>query len=247
MNMKKFEKFAIILIILWLFQKPLSYLITMLYLNVSFLNEGGHMFIWNIFSSYTLMVIKESLNVLIGIWLFIIAKKDRQGTPWFWLMLGIFTGILAALLYFVLRIYQTVKQEHELPTEILACSNRFMKKVEIAALIILPFWLLHLFFSPLVDYIYCVQLPAEAVLEFRESTLRNLRINYSYLTIKQIFSILIGIWLFAVSKKEKQGTPWFWLLLGIFGGVFAPLLYFILRIFQNTRPAMAIATENTES
>ena len=246
MNMKKFEKFAIILLILWLLQRVIGLIAAQIYFRV-FFDKLGDITICNMFSNYALMIFGQLVNILIGIWLFVTVKKEKYGTPWFWLMLGIFTGVLAALLYFILRIYQSIKPEHEMPTETLSRSNRFMKKVEIAALIILPFWLLHLFFSPVLDYIYCRILSPEAIPEFRDSTSRNLWINYSFLTVKQAYSILIGIWLFIITKKEKQGAPWFWLLLGIFGGVFAPLLYFILRIFQNTRPAMAIATENTES
>jgi uncharacterized membrane protein len=243
MDIKKIEKFAIILIILWVLQKPISYLISMVYFNVSFLEEVKHMWAWNILSSYAGMLITELLNIFIGIWLYCIAKKENQGIPWFWLMLGIFTGVLAALLYFVLRIYQSLKSENELPTEPSSYSSSLMKKVEIAAIVILPFWLLYFLFWPIFEMVYWWLSSSESLQELRQSTSNNLWLSYGYSIIKQAFSILIGIWLFVITKKEKQGTPWFWLLLGIFGGVFAPLLYFILRVYQCVKPE-AITTAN---
>ena len=120
-----------------------------------------------------------------------------------------------------------------------------MKKIEIAALVILPFWLLHLFFGPMFEIVYASLFSAGDIIELRESTSRNLWINYSFLTVKQAYSILIGIWLFVITKKEKQGTPFFWLILGIFGGVFAPLLYFILHIYQCVKPQTITATDNS--
>lgn len=243
MDMKKLEKFAIILLVLWVLQLPMGYIAKTLIFRASSLQQAANLTTWQIYSVWVLWILKQLVYILIGIWLFYQAKKEKEGTPWLWLMLGVFTGVLAALLYFMLRIYQSIKPKGELVEEASSQSDRFIKKVEIATIVILPLWLLHLFFSPLVHYLYVLKLPTEAISEFRAS---NVRINYSYLIIKQAFCILIGIWLFVTAKKEKHGTPWFWLMLGIFGGVFAALLYFILRVYQIVKLATINATEPTK-
>ncbi|MHC4773196.1 MAG: hypothetical protein ACYS8S_06415, partial [Planctomycetota bacterium] len=99
MNMKKFEKFAIILLILWLLQRVIGLIAAQIYFRV-FFDKLGDITICNMFSNYALMIFGQLVNILIGIWLFVTVKKEKYGTPWFWLMLGIFTGVLAALLYF---------------------------------------------------------------------------------------------------------------------------------------------------
>ena len=77
-------------------------------------------------------------------------------------------------------------------------------------------------------------------------------INRSYLfmqifpKLRNLVNILIGIWLFVIAKKEKEGTPFFWLMLGVFTGVFAPILYFLVRIYQAVKHNNESATENTE-
>ena len=117
MNIKKLEKFAIVLLVLWALQGPIGYIAMAIFANTSSIKQLSSLTLWHLFSGYALMSFKQLVNILIGVWLFITIKKEKQDTPWFWLMLGILTGILAALLYFILRIYQSVKQEHELSSE----------------------------------------------------------------------------------------------------------------------------------
>ena len=54
-------------------------------------------------------VIKPLVYIGIGIWLFILARKEENATPWIWLLFGIFGGILAPILFYLIKVYETVK------------------------------------------------------------------------------------------------------------------------------------------
>ncbi len=245
MNMKKLEKFVILLIILWLLQRPVGYLASMIYVRTLSIEQLGQLSLRLVFSSYALTFFKQLVNILIGIWLFITAKKEKEGTPWFWLMLGLFTGVIGALLYFILRIYQTIQSKKELTVKNIKYPASSMRKIERFAIIIFILWILYVLFSPSLKTIYHYLFSKDDLLEALKSTTDNIWLSYSYLIVKQIASILIGIWLFVTVKREKQGSPWFWLMLSIFSGVFAPLLYFILRVYQTIKPESMVATEYT--
>jgi len=42
-----------------------------------------------------------------GIWLFILARQDN-GTPWIWLLFGLTFGLMAVVLFFLIKVYKVV-------------------------------------------------------------------------------------------------------------------------------------------
>jgi hypothetical protein len=108
--MKKIEMLAIIAIIL--------YIIAELFQTV------GHWFImpllayfnWSFQSvallSVPLMIVIMLVNIAIAIWIFIVAKR-YQNIPWVWALFGLTGGLLAPLLFYAMRIYETLNRNKE--------------------------------------------------------------------------------------------------------------------------------------
>ena len=117
MNMKKIETASLIVLILSIIGVIVSVIFMTHYTRFATLEDVSQY----INQSYLFMRIFPNLrtlaNILIGIWLFVIVKKEKEGTPFFWLMLGIFTGVFAAILYFLVRIHQIVKCNKETAAE----------------------------------------------------------------------------------------------------------------------------------
>ena len=61
-----------------------------------------------------------------------------------------------------------------------------------------------------------------------------------------IVNVVIGIWLFIQASRSKN-TPWIWLLFGIFYGLIAPVLFYLLSIYEAKayNNAAAPATDST--
>ena len=117
-----------------------------------------------------------------------------------------------------------------------------MKKIETASLIVLILSII----GVIVSVIFMTHYTRFATLEDVSQY-----INQSYLfmrifpNLRTLANILIGIWLFVLVKKEKEGTPFFWLMLSVFAGIFAPILYFLVRIHQIVKGNNQSALEDT--
>jgi len=100
--MKSIEKLAIILIILWILSSVLT-------LIMPFIREIIRQYPYTMFMSYTVSsILRLIVNIGIGIWLFILARREKS-TPWIWLFFGLFAGLVAAVLFFVMKVYQSVR------------------------------------------------------------------------------------------------------------------------------------------
>ena len=103
--MKSIEKVAIILIILAV--------VTI------FFSTFSNFFIIHIFSSHYITYINMQTRILSGIflifgmlvrigvaiWLFSLAKR-HQAQPWIWCLFGLVFGLIAAILFYLIRIYE---------------------------------------------------------------------------------------------------------------------------------------------
>jgi hypothetical protein len=98
----------------------LALLIIILHLLTHFLNMFGGALIARLYSPEYVGVISLHMllmtsarsilsiivNVVIGIWLFIQARQAKS-TPWIWLLFGLFYGLIAAVLFYLLKIYES--------------------------------------------------------------------------------------------------------------------------------------------
>ena len=107
--MKNVEKLAIVVIVLMvistLFQPLQSFFIARLYgvEGMRQISSSGHsMVVINV-------ILRWSVQIGVGIWLFILARQEKA-TPWVWLLLSLCFGLLAPILFFIVRIYEKGKE-----------------------------------------------------------------------------------------------------------------------------------------
>lgn len=50
------------------------------------------------------------VNICVAIWLFSEARKEKAA-PWAWVVFGVFFGLMAAVLFYLVRIYTSLKSE----------------------------------------------------------------------------------------------------------------------------------------
>jgi len=48
------------------------------------------------------------VSIGVGIWLFILARREN-GTPWIWLLFGLTVGLIAAVLFFLIKTYEATR------------------------------------------------------------------------------------------------------------------------------------------
>ena len=106
--MKKIEKTALILIIL--------------YAVSEIINRAGRVLVITLFDagwsgtkatllSLPLILITLSVNIAISIWLFRKSKSEGFSTPWVWALLGFIFRVTGAILFYTVLIYKNQKKE----------------------------------------------------------------------------------------------------------------------------------------
>jgi hypothetical protein len=103
--MKSIEKLAIVLIV-FLFLTEIPYTLSYRFIYGLYGSEAMESVLTLLV--YGLPVIKLLIRIAVGIWLFIQAKRD-DATPWVWLLFGLVTGLLAAALFYIIKVYEAVK------------------------------------------------------------------------------------------------------------------------------------------
>ena len=59
-------------------------------------------------------ILHRLVSIGVGIWLFILARRENR-TPWVWLLFGMVYGLLAAVLFFVLKLCESERIGRMLP------------------------------------------------------------------------------------------------------------------------------------
>ena len=108
--MKKLEWLAIVVIVLLISSKFLSFFGTSL-ISRLYGPEYAGVLTTNIKLIVTIRsLISIMVNLAIGIWLFIQARQSNN-VPWIWLLFGLIYGLIAAVLFYILRIYESQRPE----------------------------------------------------------------------------------------------------------------------------------------
>ena len=106
--MKSIEKLAIIFIILWILSVVLNLIVPFIRI-MPFIREIIEQYPYMMSMGYIFSsILRLIVHIGIGIWLFILARREKA-TPWIWLFFGLFTGLAAAVLFFVMKVYQSVR------------------------------------------------------------------------------------------------------------------------------------------
>jgi uncharacterized protein YqgC (DUF456 family) len=107
--MKQIEKFLIVIMILTIISIAGTYLSNILLVKLYGATEYGQMLLFNKLVASIFLVFKFLVNICIAIWLFITAREYK----WAWLVLGVFFGLLAAIFFYLLRIYDLLQTKAE--------------------------------------------------------------------------------------------------------------------------------------
>ena len=106
--MRKIEHFAIILIVLWVLSMPASWYFGV-YIVPRYVHPDQLPYISYLtrFMAYGSFLIGKVVDIGIAIWLFKIARQGKE-RPGIWALLGLFGGVFAVLLLYVLRSYEVL-------------------------------------------------------------------------------------------------------------------------------------------
>ncbi|HIJ71601.1 MAG TPA: hypothetical protein HPP87_09605 [Planctomycetes bacterium] len=109
--MKKIETLAVIIIVLCVLSNISP--IASTFIGAKFFGDETYgKFNLSIHLMATLTRILSLLvNIAIAIWLFKIARTEKNASPCTWLLFGFFFGLVAPLLFYLLKLYETVKPE----------------------------------------------------------------------------------------------------------------------------------------
>lgn len=105
--MKHIEKFLIVIMILTIISIAGTYFCNILLVRLYGATEYGQMVLFNKGVASIFLVFKFLVHICIAIWLFVTARENK----WAWLVLGIFFGLLAAIFFYLLRIYELLKSK----------------------------------------------------------------------------------------------------------------------------------------
>lgn len=109
-----------------------------------------------------------------------------------------------------------------------------MKNIEKLARIVLVLFLISKFINPIHSFIATrIHTP----IEFSQISILYLVSSYLVTMLALLVNIVIGIWLFKLAKKEPDATPWVWFLLCLFAGIYVPILFFLIKVYNSVKPA----------
>ena len=107
--MKHIEKFLIVIMILTIISISGTYFSNFLLVKLYGATEYGQMVFFNKGIASIFLVFKFLVHICIAIWLFITASEHKLG----WLVLGFFFGLVAAIFFYLLRIYEILRANSE--------------------------------------------------------------------------------------------------------------------------------------
>ena len=114
MEIIKVEKFAIVIIILWLVTLFVSpFLFNIIFLNFLDLETFSALSTMETTINLALLFLRHIVEFAIGVWLFFHAKS-MNSAKWLWLMLGFVFGINAVILYYLIQYIDSHKSKKEI-------------------------------------------------------------------------------------------------------------------------------------
>ena len=108
--MKQIEKFLVIILILTLTSLVVSFFYSALLARLYGVTEYAKISLFHKFIATIPLIFKVLVYICVGIWLFV-AAREHKAQPWLWLVFGLFFGLIAAVLFYLTRIYDMLKSE----------------------------------------------------------------------------------------------------------------------------------------
>lgn len=110
--MKQIEKFLIVILILSIISIAGSFFSNALLIRLHGPGEYAPIGIFSKLMVSISLLFRILVHICVAIWLFTIAS-ELKSQPWAWLVFGVFFGLIAAILFFLVRIYETIQSKSE--------------------------------------------------------------------------------------------------------------------------------------
>ncbi|MGB2809576.1 MAG: hypothetical protein WBC22_17670 [Sedimentisphaerales bacterium] len=107
--MKHIEKFLIVIMILTIISISGTYFSSFLLVRLYGYSMYAEMSLFSKLIASIRLVFKFLVHICIAIWLFVTARENK----WAWLVLGFFFGLVAAIFFYLLRIYEILRAKSE--------------------------------------------------------------------------------------------------------------------------------------
>jgi len=105
--MRQIEKVAAVLVVLMILSLLPIHVLLFIMRNIDSASLKDYPYLF-MFVQYAPRILRLIISLGVGIWLFILARREKA-VPWIWLLFGLTFGLIAAVLYFILRVYDSVK------------------------------------------------------------------------------------------------------------------------------------------
>jgi len=106
--MKNIEKLALVVILLRILSMVQSPLTTILMNRLYAPTEQVQYSLLTSTMASMTMLCSCLVSIGVGIWLFILARREKS-TPWIWLLFGLTFGLIAAILFFLIKTYEATR------------------------------------------------------------------------------------------------------------------------------------------
>lgn len=121
MMIRKIEKLAVLAIVL--------YVISAIFYTMGrdLFSELVNVLKWSAADVFLLTIpitaITYAVQIGIAIWLYMLAKKENA-SPWIWALLGLVSGILAPILFYVIKVYEKLNQGQKTSEQVNAADRQ---------------------------------------------------------------------------------------------------------------------------
>ena len=109
LKMKHIEKFLIVIMILTIISISVTYFSNILLVKLYGYSMYAEMSLFSKLIASIRLVFKFLVHICIAVWLFVTARENK----WGWLVLGFFFGLVAAIFFYLLRIYDLLRAKSE--------------------------------------------------------------------------------------------------------------------------------------
>lgn len=107
--MKRIEKLAIVLIVLWVFTLIPNYVLKIILPRFLDAEAYGEFSLAENSLFLARSILEFGLHIGIAVWLFLQASYDKR-LRWVWCLFALFFGLSAAILYLLMQILENMKQ-----------------------------------------------------------------------------------------------------------------------------------------
>ena len=108
--MKKIELLAIVIVVLALVSSFTSIIYQCVIIRLIPVEEIGKITMAQSAFIAIAKIIRSLVEIGIGVWLFVVARKEKNTMPWLWGLFGFFFGLIAVVLFYAVKIYESINE-----------------------------------------------------------------------------------------------------------------------------------------